>query len=78
MGMIPPAPTDDNGVRGVRRLYDARWRWDRSKENDEWPETKPGDDNGTSVRSAAEVLAQRGHVDWATSMEDDDVSERAP
>src|SRR5215211_7716161 len=32
--------------------YAARWLWDRAKEQDEWPETKPGDNNGTSVRSA--------------------------
>ena len=60
-----------------KEIYAARWLWDRSKETDEWPETNPGDENGTSVRAAAEILAQRGHVDWGTSMDDDNVSERA-
>jgi hypothetical protein len=44
--------------------YVARWLWDRAKERDEWAETKPGDNNGTSVRAAAEVLVALGHVDW--------------
>jgi hypothetical protein len=44
--------------------YTARWLWDRAKERDEWPETKPGDNNGTSVRAAGEVLVALGHVEW--------------
>lgn len=58
-------------------LYAARWLWDRSKETDEWPETKPGDNEGTSVRAAAEILAKLGHVDWGTSMADDETDVRA-
>jgi hypothetical protein len=42
--------------------YDARWLWDRAKEVDEWPDTNPGDDNGTSVRAAMDVLRDKGHV----------------
>jgi hypothetical protein len=45
-----------------RKRYDARWLWDRAKEVDEWPDTNPGDDNGTSVRAALDVLRTRGHV----------------
>src|SRR4051812_14099186 len=45
-----------------RKRYDARWLWNRAKEIDEWPDTNPGDDNGTSVRAALDVLRERGHV----------------
>ncbi|GHE86705.1 hypothetical protein GCM10017786_17750 [Amycolatopsis deserti] len=58
-------------------LYAARWLWDRAKEHDEWPQTNPGDDEGTSVRAAAEVLVSAGHVDWDPAFSDDDSSERA-
>jgi hypothetical protein len=54
------------------QLYAARWLWDRAKERDEWGETNPGDDNGTSVRAAAEVLVEAGHVDWKQAFADDD------
>jgi len=47
-----------------RKRYDARWLWNRAKEVDEWPDTNPGDDNGTSVRAAMDVLRGRGHVPW--------------
>lgn len=59
-----------------QELYAARWLWDRSKESDQWPETNPGDDNGTSVRAAGDVLSQAGHVDWAAGYADDDHTER--
>jgi len=58
-------------------LYAARWLWDRAKEQDEWDETNPGDDNGTSVRAAGEVLAAAGHVDWEQDYADDDHTTRA-
>jgi len=47
-----------------RKRYFARWLWDRAKDVDQWPDTKPGDDNGTSVRAAMDVLRGRGHVAW--------------
>jgi hypothetical protein len=47
-----------------RKRYDARWLWDEAKKVDEWPETNPGDDNGTSVRAGLNVLKRRGHVVW--------------
>ena len=34
-----------------RRYYDARWLWNEVKELDEWPETTPDDNYGTSVRA---------------------------
>jgi len=42
--------------------YDARWLWNHAKMIDEWPDTNPGDDNGTSVRAAMDVLRTQGHV----------------
>ena len=47
-----------------RKRYDARWLWNLAQEIDEWPDTNPGDDNGTSVRAAMDVLRTRGHVVW--------------
>ncbi len=44
-----------------RRRYDAKWLWNEAKAVDEWPETRPGDTNGTSVRAALDVLKARGH-----------------
>jgi hypothetical protein len=61
--------------RGQR--YAARWLWDRAKETDEWPETNPGDNDGTSVRAAAEILVASGHVDWKDSYGEDDHLSRA-
>ncbi|TDD44241.1 hypothetical protein [Saccharopolyspora elongata] len=57
-------------------LYTAWWLWDRAKDRDQWPETNPGDSNGTSCRAAAEVLASAGHVDWENSHANDDHTER--
>ncbi len=59
-----------------QELYVAQWLWDRSKEIDQWADTNPGDDNGTSVRSAGDVLAKSGHVDWSAEYADDDHTER--
>lgn len=50
-----------------RKRYFARWLWDWSKATDEWPETNPGDDEGTSVHAAADILRKRGHVAWKPS-----------
>ncbi|WP_414939306.1 hypothetical protein [Amycolatopsis sp. cmx-11-51] len=58
-------------------LYGARWLWDQSKLRDEWGETNPGDNNGTSVRAAAEVLLELGHVLWSEGYADDDHVKRA-
>ena len=58
-------------------LYAARWLWDRSKESDEWPETNPGDNNGTSVRAAGDIMRQAGHVDWKDEFAADDHTGRS-
>ncbi|SDX67292.1 hypothetical protein SAMN05421504_103439 [Amycolatopsis xylanica] len=57
-------------------LYAARWLWDTAKKRDQWPETNPGDDNGTSVRAAAEALVELGHVTWSDMYVDDDWHKR--
>lgn len=49
-----------------RKRYDARWLWDWAKKTDEWSDTNPGDDNGTSVHAACTILASKGHVAWAS------------
>ena len=54
------------------REYTARWLGDEAKKTDEWPETNPGDDNGTSVRAAAEFLQEQGHVVWSPGDANDD------
>lgn len=46
------------------KLYLARWLWDKAKLIDEWSDTTPGDDNGTSVRAALDVLRTQGHVPY--------------
>jgi hypothetical protein len=45
-----------------RRFYDAPWLWNQAKAVDEWPDTNPGDEKGTSVRAALDVLRSQGHV----------------
>lgn len=41
--------------------YDPWWLWDRAKEVDYWPDTNPGDSNGTSVSAACDILRTKGH-----------------
>lgn len=45
-----------------RRRFDARWLWNEAKKVDPWSDTNPGDDNGTSVAAAMDVLRTQGHV----------------
>lgn len=44
-----------------RKRYDAPWLWNTAKGVDEWPDTNAGDNNGTSVRAACDVLRELGH-----------------
>jgi hypothetical protein len=55
-----------------REKYNAWWMWNRAKMVDEWPDTNPGDDNGTSVRAAMDILRLNGHVKWRTGMDHDE------
>lgn len=50
-----------------RRRYDARWLWNQAKIGDGFPDTNPGDDNGTTVHAALDVLRTQGHVRWNTT-----------
>jgi len=42
--------------------YDPIWLWNAAKLADDWPDTNPGDDNGTSVRAGGDVLRTQGDV----------------
>jgi hypothetical protein len=59
-----------------RKRYFARWLWDHAKMGDEWPDTNPGDDQGTAVRAAMDVLRGVGHVSWKASYAQLDVPQR--
>lgn len=45
-----------------RRRFDPEWLWNEAKKIDYWPETNPGDNEGTSVAAAMDVLRTQGHV----------------
>jgi hypothetical protein len=45
-----------------RQRYDGIWLWNQAKMIDEWPDTNPGDSNGTSVRAGMAVLRNDGHA----------------
>lgn len=59
-----------------RQNYYARWLWDHAKMIDEWADTNPGDDNGTSVRAAMQVLQLQGHVLYKLAFKAEDVPTR--
>ncbi len=59
-----------------RVRYNPWWLWDQSKMVDEWPDTNPGDDNGTSVHAAADVLNRLGHVKWNSNQANLPVTDR--
>jgi len=42
------------------RRYNPLDVWNEAKKRDEWPDTNPGDDNGTSVRAAYDVCRTIG------------------
>lgn len=49
--------------------YDSWWLWDTAKATDEWPDTNPGDENGTSVSAACDVLRTQGHIQVRNSLD---------
>jgi hypothetical protein len=59
-----------------RKRYYARWLWDQAKIIDVWPDTNPGDNQGTSVRAAFDILRDRGHLAWKPSFAADTVAAR--
>lgn len=52
------------GARPQTVRYNPWWIWDRAKERDPWPDTNPGDDNGTSVDAACQVAYNLGLVPY--------------
>lgn len=62
LSIINEAEARRNLTLPYTHKYDPRWLWNRAKEIDEWPDTNPGDENGTSVRAACDVLRTQGHV----------------
>lgn len=42
------------------RRYDPIHVWNQAKRIDEWPDTNPGDDNGTSVRAGYDICRTQG------------------
>lgn len=62
MAVINTAERKLAKVKPIAIRYDAWWLWDSAKAVDEWPDTNPGDSNGTSVRAACDVLRVSGHV----------------
>lgn len=61
--MMAVLNTEQRRVAGERPYtvrYDPWWLWDQSKMVDEWEDTNPGDDNGTSVRASCQVIASQG------------------
>jgi hypothetical protein len=62
MAILNESQRRANKTRPYAVRYDPWWLWDRAKEIDEWPETHPGDGNGTSVRAACDVARDAGLV----------------
>jgi hypothetical protein len=48
------------GRKPFSRRYDPIDIWNRAKSIDEWPDTNPGDENGTSVRAGYDVMRTVG------------------
>lgn len=44
--------------------YNPWWLWDSAKVVDEFPDSNPGDGNGTTVSAACKILTTQGHVVW--------------
>lgn len=59
-----------------RKLYNPRWLWDWAKSIDEWSDTNPGDNEGTSVRAGLDIARDRGHVIWEDPQKNLDWQER--
>jgi hypothetical protein len=51
-----------------RKRFNAWWLWDLAKTIDWWPDTNPGDSEGTSVSAAMDILRKIGHVAYTTKM----------
>lgn len=61
LSIINEAQARAAGKTPYTHRYDPHWLWNRSKEIDYWPDTNPGDNNGTSVSASCDILRTRGH-----------------
>ena len=52
------------GAKNPYIRYNPWWIWDEAKKRDQFPETNPGDNNGTTVSAACDVARELGLVDW--------------
>lgn len=53
-----------------RKRYNPWWVWDQAKLRDYWEDTNPGDQNGTSVDGALNVISDLGLVRWRKDQQD--------
>lgn len=54
------------GTLPYTQRYNPFWIWNRSKERDEWSDTNPGDNNGTSVNASCSVVRDLGAPKWGS------------
>lgn len=66
------------GIKPYTVRYDPWWLWDNAKATDVWPDTNPGDSNGTSVAAAMDVLRSQGHVKQSKTSSQDRVVDPKP
>jgi hypothetical protein len=52
------------GERDPYIRYNPWWLWNQAKLIDPWTDTNPGDESGTTVRAASQILVEKGHVQW--------------
>lgn len=64
LAMINEQQCRDNGQMQNYIHYDPFWLWDEAKKADEFPETRPGDNEGSTVHAACSVIQTQGHVLW--------------
>lgn len=62
LSLVNEAEARAKGKTPYIHRYDAQWLWNRAKATDEWGDTNPGDDEGTSLRAACQIMKSEGHV----------------
>lgn len=60
------------GVLPYTVRFNPWWFWDQAKLIDEWSDTNPGDDNGTSVHAGYDVVRTRGAVRLSSTVTEGD------
>jgi hypothetical protein len=48
--------------------YNPWLLWNEAKIVDQWPETNPGDNQGTSVRAGCQIMKSKGLVNWTVGI----------